>query len=228
MREKRKLTRLKLLYHLRVFDRDTFRLLGYLADIHTEGMSLISEKLPEVDKTHSIRIMLPEKINDQDEIHFSARLLWRSPFINPLFYQAGFKIQHIEKRYVRCLEALIFNYGFRNIFHNKAVRYYRGIEGYNCAQSILKVFQDRLDISENQISTFADYGGGKAEDGICGALYAVKQLAGNAELIQKIVQQFKEEVGTVYCDEILELGRLSCTGCICTAAEIFQRILDGV
>ena len=85
-----------------------------------------------------------------------------------------------------------------------------------------------MDISENQISTFADYGGGKAEDGICGALYAVKQLAGNAELIQKIVQQFKEEVGTVYCDEILELGRLSCTGCICTAAEIFQRILDGV
>jgi hypothetical protein len=228
MREKRKLTRLKLLYHLRVFDRETFRLLGYLVDIHTEGMSLISEKLPEVDKTHSIRIMLPEKIDDQNEIHFTARLLWRSPFINPLFYQAGFKIQHIEKRYVQSLKALIYTYGFHSIFQNKAVRYYRGIEGYNCAQAILKVFQERLNISENQIIAYTDYGGGKAEDGICGALYAIKQLAGDPELIKKIVRQFKEEVGTVYCDEILELGRLSCTGCICTASEILQRNLVAV
>jgi hypothetical protein len=227
MREKRKLTRLKLLYHLRVFDRDNFRLLGYLADIHTEGMSLISENLPEVDKTHSIRIILPEDFNGQDEIHFSAKLLWRSPYINPLFYQAGFKIQQIEKIYVQLLESLIHNYGFRNIFQNKAVRYYRGIEGYNCAQAILKVFQHRLDISENQVKDYADYGGGRAEDGICGALYAIKQLANDDKLIQKIIEQFKEEVGTVYCDEILELGRLSCTGCICTASQIFARILDG-
>jgi hypothetical protein len=129
---------------------------------------------------------------------------------------------------VYLLESLIQNYGFRNIFLNSAVRYYRGIEGYNCAQAILKTFQDRLDIKEKQINDYVDYGGGKAEDGICGALYAAKQLAGNAELIQKIVHQFKEEVGTIYCDEILELGRLSCTGCICTASEILLRILDGV
>jgi hypothetical protein len=228
MHERRKLTRIKLLYHLRVFDKDNFKLLGYLVDIHTEGMSLISEKLLEVDKTHSIRIILPENSYDQEEIHFSAKLLWRSPYINPLFYQAGFKIKHIEKAHVHLLESLIHNYGFRNIFLNRAVRYYRGIEGYNCAQAILKTFQDRLDINENQINSYVDYGGGKAENGICGALYAIKQLAGNAELIQKIVQQFKEEVGTIYCDEILELGRLSCTGCICTASEIFLRILDGL
>lgn len=227
MRERRKLTRLKLLYHLRVLDRDNFKLLGYLVDIHTEGMGIISEQLPEVDKTHSIRIILPEDFNGQDEIHFSAKLLWRSPYINPLFYHAGFKIQHIEKAHVQLLESLIHNFGFRNIFLNRAVQYYRGIEGYNCAQAILKTFQDRLDINENQVNDYADYGGGKAEDGICGALYAVKQLSGNAEHIKKIVQQFEDEVGTIYCDEILELGRLSCTGCICTATEIFLRILDG-
>ena len=226
MIEKRKLTRLKLLYYLRVFDRDNFKLLGFLGDIHTQGMMLISEKPQDINMVHKIRIALPDVIEGKDEIHFTAKSLWSKPYVNPLFFQSGFQIQRISDRYVGMLESMIQNYGFQGIFKSKAVTLYRGIEGYNCAQAILSVFQERLHVDEERILEFIDYGGGNAKGGVCGALYAIQQLAENPEQAQVMVQRFDEEVGSVFCDEILEMGRLSCAGCIFTASKILQSLLD--
>ncbi len=226
MIEKRKLTRLKLLYHLRVFDRSNFKLLGHLADIHTEGMRVISEQPLKTNAVHDIRIALPETIGCTEEIHFSAQVLWCKKYVNPLFSQAGFQIQHMSAEYVQIIESLIQKYGFQKIFNNKAVQYYRGIEGYNCAQALLKFYKNRFAVTEDQIGAHAAFGGGDAEGGICGALYAVKQLANNPKIEKIIVQRFKKEVGSVCCDDILEMGRLSCAGCIYTAATILQDIID--
>ncbi len=226
MPEKRELSRLKLLFHLRVFDRGSFKLLGHLADIHTKGMMVVSEQSQKINAVHDIKILLPEAIDSQDEVHFTAKVLWCVPYVNPLFYQSGFKIQRIDNVFVQLMESMIQTYGFHGIFHSDAVKYHRGVEGYNCAQAILKEFQNRLGVTDEQVVDYAAYGGGRAEDGICGALYAIKQLAGDIDLIKIIMQQFQEEVGSVNCDEILQLGRLSCAGCICTASRVLQRVLD--
>jgi hypothetical protein len=226
MREKRKLNRLKLLYHLRVFDRTNYRLLGHLADIHTDGMMVIGERLEEINKIYNIRIILPEVVQGQEEIYFSAKVVWSRQYVNPLFYQTGYKIERISEEFVQLMESWIKKFGFHGLFQSNAVRNFRGIEGYNCAQAILKVFQERFDINPNLISQYAAHGGGNAEDGICGALYAVLQLAANYKLSEIVRERFEKEVGSVYCDEILCLGRLSCAGCIFTASKILKQILD--
>ena len=226
MIEKRKLTRLKLLRHLRVFDRIGFKLIGHLADIHTEGMMVISEHPQEIGVGYEIKIILPETLNNKNEIYFNAKALWCRKYFNPLFFQCGFQIQHISAVHVELIESLIDKYGFQEIFDNTAVKYYRGIEGYNCAQAILKVFQDRFGVKDDQILAAADFGGGKAEGGICGALYAIMQLMDNRGVKKQMTLAFKKEVGSIFCDEILEMGRLSCAGCIHTASHILKRMID--
>lgn len=225
MDEKRNLSRLKLLYHLRVLDRDNYKRLGHLADIHTQGMMVISEQRLEPKVVHDIKIELPEALEGREEIELSAKVLWCVPYINPLFFQSGFKFGHIDRNIVQALEALIQRYGFFGVFQNHAVNYYRGIEGYNCAQAVSKMFQGQLDVDDDQIVDLGACGGGNAENGICGALYAIQQLAGNDRNLQSVVQRFEQEVGSIYCDEILALGRLSCAGCIYTASRILQDIL---
>jgi hypothetical protein len=225
MHEKRDLSRLKLLYHLRVLDRDSFKRLGHVADIHTQGMMVISEQRLEPKIFHNIKIVLPDVVEDRREIELSAKVLWCVPYINPLFFQSGFKFHHVDRIIVQTLEALIQRYGFLGVFQNHAVHFYRGVEGYNCAQAVSKMFQAQLDVDDDQIADMGACGGGNAKDGICGALWAIKQLAGNERNCQSAIQRFEQEVGSLYCDEILALGRLSCAGCIYTASRILRDIL---
>lgn len=220
--EKRKLTRLKLLCHLRVFDRLNFRLLGHLADIHAEGMMVISEQAPKPGRIHQIKIVLPEPIEDHDEIHFPAKVLWCRKYENPIFHQAGYKMERLDQRCIHLLERLVHRFGFRDVFQSKVVRYYRGIEGYNCAQAILIALSQRFDVDEALLDTYAGYGGGRAPKGTCGALYTIQQLSRSQKAAKRFEERFIEEVGSTQCDEILTMGRLSCTGCIFTAYQIIQ------
>jgi hypothetical protein len=200
-------------------------MLGYLGDIHTQGMMLVSESPLTIKKNYNLRIILPERLNDHDEINATARALWCSPYVNPLFHQTGFQIQDLQQEYVQLLESMIQKYGFRSVFQNEAVKFYRGIEGYNCAQAIFKVFQHKVDADPDLIHQYAEYGGGRAKEGVCGALFAVEQLAANSVIAQKARQRFARQVGSIFCGDILELGRLSCAGCISIAAKILQSIL---
>jgi hypothetical protein len=196
-----------------------------VADIHTKGMMVLSEQRLQPQVVHDIKIVLPEALEGWEAIELSAKVLWCVPYINPLFFQSGFKFRHMDRIYVQALEALIQRYGLLGVFQNHAVNYYRGTEGYNCAQAISKMFQAQLNLDDHQIADLGACGGGNAEDGICGALYAIKQLAGDHRNIKSVIQRFEQEVGSIYCDEILVLGRLSCAGCIYTACRILQDIL---
>jgi hypothetical protein len=200
--------------------------MGYLGDIHTKGMMLIGESPLAIRRNYNIRITLPEPLDNHEEIEATARALWCRPFINPLFYQIGFKIQDLQREYVQLLESMIQRYGFQSVFQCEAVKYYRGVEGYNCAQAILKVFQKKGGADPDLIRQYAEYGGGNADGGVCGALFAIEQLAPNSDLAQQARHRFDERVGSIFCDDILELGRLSCAGCISVAANILQDILD--
>jgi hypothetical protein len=215
-----------LLYYLRVFDKDNYRLLGYLGDIHTKGMMLISESPLTIKQNYNLRIALPEPLDKHEELNATARALWCRPYTNPLFYQTGFKIQYLQQEYVQLLESMIQTYGFQSVFQSEAVKYYRGIEGYNCAQAILKVFQQKVGANPDLIHQYAEYGGGNAKGGVCGALFAIEQLAANADLAQQARHRFNEQVGSIFCSDILELGRLSCAGCISVAAKILQDHID--
>ncbi len=102
----------------------------------------------------------------------------------------------------------------------KASEYFHGEEGYNCAQAILKAFQTEHSITQEKINSYSVYGGGRAEEGLCGALYAAKTLLNDQKKAGQLKQAFTEKAGSCKCLEIMELKMLPCPDCVDLAAQI--------
>jgi hypothetical protein len=107
-----------------------------------------------------------------------------------------------------------------------AEEYYHGKEGYNCAQAVLKAFQDSHKIAESEIADYKSAGGGRSVGGLCGALFAAKRIVGE-EAFDEISKNFECQAGSLKCTEIRKAGLLSCKGCVGTAAELVQNNISG-
>ncbi len=86
----------------------------------------------------------------------------------------------------------------------QAADYFHGKEGYNCAQSVLKTFQQECNISEMTIYQASALGGGRAEGGVCGAIYSALLVSGDEKKAEELLQQFHQKTGSVYCTDIRE------------------------
>ncbi len=97
---------------------------------------------------------------------------------------------------------------------------------YNCAQAILKAYQKKFNIPENLIEEFKANGGGRAEDGICGALYsALYLMRQNPEELKAIQNKFIKQIGSPYCKTIKQNNNTPCLKCVNTAFFIVKDIL---
>ncbi|MFH1856039.1 MAG: C-GCAxxG-C-C family (seleno)protein [Candidatus Omnitrophota bacterium] len=105
----------------------------------------------------------------------------------------------------------------------KASVFYRGTEGYNCAQAILKAFQEKYNLSEEMIKSLSDSGHGKARGGMCGALFAALRIA-HSNSFAEIKKRFADEAGSVFCKEIRKLNQLSCGDCVDLASKALSEI----
>ena len=119
-----------------------------------------------------------------------------------------------------CFEKLIMS-------REKAKAYFLGREGYrklNCGQAVLSAFKKELDVSDGTIQEFGGYGGGKAPEGFCGAFYAAKMVLErhSPELLPDLEASFVRAAGSVKCREIRSARKLSCLGCVETAARYLE------
>lgn len=110
----------------------------------------------------------------------------------------------------------------------KAKKYYTGKEGLrlNCAQSIIKAFEEQFNITGEEFKKFADYGKGNAPEGLCGAYCAAKYILErhHPEKAKEFEEFFKSAAGnTLKCKEIRSLRKLSCLGCVEKAAEFVNK-----
>ncbi len=97
-----------------------------------------------------------------------------------------------------------------------------GLEKKNCAQAILCAFQEEFQIPQGLIESFKEYGGGRAPDGICGAVYAAEFILGIAGVLEddsNVVSHIQNLAGSAKCKEIKSHKKLSCLGCVeqCTS-----------
>ena len=98
---------------------------------------------------------------------------------------------------------------------NKAVEIYSRIpKTHNCAQAVAEGC-DRHDLVE----TLKICGGGRAPEGICGALYAA-MLLNPPERHAAMRKAFHKEIGSEYCYEIRAAQTVSCTRCVEIASEL--------
>jgi hypothetical protein len=96
-------------------------------------------------------------------------------------------------------------------------------ERLNCAQSILKAFQQKMNIPSEQVADARKLGGGKAENGTCGALYAALSLLDDPEKKEALRRSFSELAGSEQCREIRAKGLISCLQCVEVAARYLEK-----
>ena len=106
----------------------------------------------------------------------------------------------------------------------KSVEYFHARpENFNCAQAVLKAFQDEFSISEDEIDEYKAWGGGRAKNGICGALFAAERLF-DQTTNESLEKDFYAELGSIYCKE-LKHAKKACADCIRLVDELVEKRL---
>lgn len=97
----------------------------------------------------------------------------------------------------------------------------------NCAQSIFFAYKKNSGKSDeyiqNEIRSFLPFGGGRAPEGCCGALYAAKIL--NPAHAEEITDFFKKETQNyTTCKDIRSRKIIPCNRCVTLAGEALDFI----
>jgi len=97
-------------------------------------------------------------------------------------------------------------------------------ENLNCAQAVLKGFQKEFDITDQEIEEFRAWGGGRAKDGVCGALFSAEKLLFQAGK-PGIVEEFAKYVGNVLCQPIKQ-SKFPCVNCVKMTDNLIEKRLE--
>lgn len=99
---------------------------------------------------------------------------------------------------------------------------------WNCAQSIQKGFQDYTGLTDQEIEEkFRTKGGGRAEGGICGALYSAEQiLEAKGILSSSIREDFLKKAGSTTCLQLKQELHFPCSSCVLLAEELLAEKLN--
>ena len=114
MPEKRKHRRATLFYYLKIYDLDTGRVIGHLADISLGGLKLVSESEIIPGNDFHLRICLPDDHFCRKSFSVKAKSCWSTIDINPDYYAAGFCFSALSLQTVRLIKSLIQQYELGN------------------------------------------------------------------------------------------------------------------
>lgn len=104
-----------------------------------------------------------------------------------------------------------------------AVNHYKSRNG-NCAQSVALAWRDKKDAASQHAGAFVKCGGGQAPEGLCGALHAACELAGD-EHRELLTERFKDTAkGYIKCREIRGNKIMPCVDCVATAARLLEEL----
>lgn len=101
----------------------------------------------------------------------------------------------------------------------KSVSAYRSGK-QNCAQSLYSGFRELLQVPGETIESARRLGGGRAEEGRCGALHAALDLSRHEETKERLRSSFEDRAGSQRCREIKNRKLLSCAECVELAAHV--------
>ena len=100
---------------------------------------------------------------------------------------------------------------------------FHGVEKYNCTQAVLAAFQEETGMTDADIASYSNTGGGKAEGGVCGALLATQILLKDSPALPEVESIFTTAGGSQGCLAIRELGKLPCKDCVGLGAQLIDK-----
>lgn len=98
--------------------------------------------------------------------------------------------------------------------------FHRLPENLNCAQAVLDAYQQSTGKQVAEVASFRAFGGGRAPDNECGALYAACQAAPLAAA--DLRRQFEAKAGSTRCKVLKGELRFPCPDCVGLAADLLQ------
>ncbi len=106
-----------------------------------------------------------------------------------------------------------------NTHADKAVELFTSSPKFgNCAQCVAKAFG----ADDSIVSELSVCGGGRAPEGLCGALYAAMLLADEADR-PALRAAFRDAAGAETCREIKGACKTPCTECVRLAADFLGK-----
>ena len=112
----------------------------------------------------------------------------------------------------------------------RAMDSYTGKNGIrlNCAQSVARAAKEEYGISETEIESLKAFSGGRAPEGMCGAIYAAQWLIGrkSVKAAQQAVKAFGAAIGETRCKEIRTAKKRSCMDCVAEAALLAEKYIQ--
>lgn len=103
---------------------------------------------------------------------------------------------------------------------NEALTYFEAVpKRHNCAQSVAAGAG-----REDLLPELASCGGGRAPEGLCGALYTLLKLAPESAH-DRLRRAFAAQAGALTCREIKTGSKFPCKECVRLAAELSEEFL---
>ncbi|MBR2427485.1 MAG: C_GCAxxG_C_C family protein [Lentisphaeria bacterium] len=100
---------------------------------------------------------------------------------------------------------------------DKAVELFTAVpKQHNCAQAVV-CGAGRCDLKD----AMATCGGGKAPEGICGAVWGASQLLPEDKR-EELFQEFQNKYGSLHCSELKKQG-ITCVDCVKNAAALAEK-----
>lgn len=104
-----------------------------------------------------------------------------------------------------------------------AIEHYKNRRG-NCAQAVALAWKDKKQPESEHHIRFSDCGHGQAPEGVCGALHAACELAGETHR-ETLKEKFSRLAsGHTACREIRRNRVMPCSECVATAAGLLEEL----
>lgn len=93
---------------------------------------------------------------------------------------------------------------------------------HNCAEAVVEACREKFPLTPAAKEIFRTCGGGRAPEGLCGALYGICEILKvyAPDRIEKVKEDFKARCGAVHCREIRKGHQVPCSGCVQIATEV--------
>lgn len=100
-------------------------------------------------------------------------------------------------------------------------------QGFNCCQSVVMAFADKLPIeAKDAINMAAPFGRGLAGTReVCGCVSGMAMvcgLTGHTADVRPLIEKFREENGDIVCGRLLQMGKKPCPEMVAYAAGLLS------
>ncbi len=106
VREKRKHNRSRSIFDLKVTDRDTLLVIGYLLDLSSGGLGIIGDDPIETHRAFRLELTIPLDEKEKEMIAFDATSLWCKKAPEAELYHTGFQFIKLSDKTMESFHAL--------------------------------------------------------------------------------------------------------------------------